>query len=217
MTMITDHGTGYMTNKRVTSHEVTGCLNERPKGGLQIADFNFLLRMDGSSEGFNGWLHIVAPQTLATPPDYGASDLLSNQFLLRGHQYISDAFAPPIVFTNGSKYTMDIIDRHKILRTQPVNPDILPPDFPMNVLQDMDSCSPPSYINRRAGIDEYFDVKFLGNSSVFANLAQYRGNKNTPAALTQHYRWACASEKRLHDIYKNVRKVCIYCINPGAR
>ena len=54
MTMITDHGTGYMTNKRVTSHEVTGCLNERPKGGLHISYFNFLLQMDNPPEGFNG-------------------------------------------------------------------------------------------------------------------------------------------------------------------
>ena len=54
MAMITDHGTGYMTNKKVTSHQVTGCLNVRPKGGLHIADFNFLLRMDDPSERFNG-------------------------------------------------------------------------------------------------------------------------------------------------------------------
>ena len=54
MTMITDHGTGYMTNRKIKSHEVTGCLNETPKGGLHVADFNFLLRMDNPSEGFNG-------------------------------------------------------------------------------------------------------------------------------------------------------------------
>ena len=202
MTMITDHSTGYMTNKKETSHEATGCLNEMPKGGLHIADFNFLLRMDGSSEGFNGWFHIVAPQTLAVPPDYGKSGLFSDQFLLRGHQYISGAFAPFIIYTNRSKYTMDVVDGYKILRTQPVNPDILPPDFPMAILQKTDSYLPPTYINRRAGIGEYFDIKLFGNSSVFANLAQYRGNKNTLTALTQHYRWAYASEKRLHDIQK---------------
>ena len=54
MTMITGHGTGYMTNKKVTSHQVTGCLNETPKGGLHAADFNFILRIDDTSEGFNG-------------------------------------------------------------------------------------------------------------------------------------------------------------------
>ena len=53
-TMITDHGTGYMTNKKETSHQITGCLNETPKGGLHIADFKFLLRMDDTSEGFSG-------------------------------------------------------------------------------------------------------------------------------------------------------------------
>ena len=63
MSMVTDHGTGYMTNKRETSHQITGCLNETPKGGLHIADFNFLLRMDDTTEGHNGWFHIVAPQT----------------------------------------------------------------------------------------------------------------------------------------------------------
>ena len=68
MTMITDHGTGYMTNKKVTSHQVTGCLNETPKGGLHVTDFNFLLRMDDTPEGFNGWFYVVSPQTLAVPP-----------------------------------------------------------------------------------------------------------------------------------------------------
>ena len=75
---------------------------------------------------------------------------------------------------------MDIVDGHKILRTQPVNPDILPPGYSKIVLKDADSYSPPTYISRRAGIDEYLDVRLLGNSSVLANLAQYRGNKNTP-------------------------------------
>ena len=84
MTAITDHGIGYMTNKRATSHEATGCLNETPKGGHHVADFNFLLRMDDLTKGFNGWFHIVAPQTLAVPPEYVASDLLSDQFLFIG-------------------------------------------------------------------------------------------------------------------------------------
>ena len=76
MTMITDHGTGYMTNKRETTHQVTGCLNEKPRGGLHIANFNFLLRMENTTEGYNGWFHIIAPQTLAVPPEYETSDLL---------------------------------------------------------------------------------------------------------------------------------------------
>ena len=61
MTMITDHGSGYMTNKRSTPHEATGCLNENPKGGLHAADFSFLLQMDDTNEGFNRWFNIVAP------------------------------------------------------------------------------------------------------------------------------------------------------------
>ena len=97
---------------------------------------------------------------------------------------------------------MGIIDGHKILRTQPINPDFLSPGFPKIVLEDMHTYSPPAYTNRRVDIDEYFDVKCLRNTNVFPNLAQYRGNKNTPTALTQHYRWACATEKRLHDIQK---------------
>ena len=76
--MVTDHGTGYKTNKRATSHEATGCLNETPKGGLHVTDFNFLLRMGDLTEGFNGWFHIVAPQILAVPPEYDASGLLSD-------------------------------------------------------------------------------------------------------------------------------------------
>ena len=39
MTMVTDHGWGYLTGKRSTSHEVTGCLNETPKGGLTSTSF----------------------------------------------------------------------------------------------------------------------------------------------------------------------------------
>ena len=85
MSMVTDHGTGYMTNKVETSHQITGCLNETPKGGLHIANFNFLLRMDDTTEGYNGWFHIVAPQTLAVPPEYETSDLLSDQLLQKGH------------------------------------------------------------------------------------------------------------------------------------
>ena len=81
MTMITDHGAGYMTNKKETSHQVTGCLNEKPRGGLHIADFNFLLRMDDTTEGYNRWFHIIAPQTLAVPPEYETSDLMSDQLL----------------------------------------------------------------------------------------------------------------------------------------
>ena len=51
MPVTTDHNTGYMTNERATLYEVTGCLNEMPKGGLHFADFNFLLRMDDTREG----------------------------------------------------------------------------------------------------------------------------------------------------------------------
>ena len=87
---------------------------------------------------------------------------------------------------------MGIIDGHKILRTQPINPDILSPGFPKIVLQDIHTYSPPTYINRRVGIDEYFDVKCLRN---IPNLAQYRRGKAMPTALTQHYRWECASKK----------------------
>ena len=53
MAMITDHGWGYMTNKRGTSHEVTGCLNKKPKGGHHIVDFSSLLLMDDTTKGFN--------------------------------------------------------------------------------------------------------------------------------------------------------------------
>ena len=92
---------------------------------------------------------------------------------------------------------MDIIDGHKIIRTQPINPDTLPPDFPRIVLQDYESYVPPTCKNRRVGITERFDVK-----KDMVNLVQYRGDKNTPTALTQHYRWACASEKRLRELQK---------------
>ena len=126
----------------------------------------------------------MPPQTLAVPPGYDASDLLSDQFLFEDHQYISDAFKPPIVFTNGSRCKMDIVYGHKVMRVQPINPDILPPDFPEVILQPTESHSPPAYINRRVGTDEYFDTKPLGNTKAFGNLAQYRGNTKTPTALT---------------------------------
>ena len=73
---------------------------------------------------------------MAVPPEYETSDLLSDQLLQKGHQHISGACVPSIVFTNGSRYTMDITDGHKIVRTQPVNPELLPPDFPRIMLQD---------------------------------------------------------------------------------
>ena len=70
---------------------------KRPtKGGLYVADFNFLLRMDDTSEGFNGWFHIVAPQTLAVPPDYEASDLLSDQFFLKAISIYSIPLSHPL-------------------------------------------------------------------------------------------------------------------------
>ena len=105
-----------MINKKVSSHEVTGCLNETPKGGLHVEDFNSLLRMDDLMEGTNGWFHIVAPQTLTVPSEYGALDLLSDQFLFNGHPYVPDAFKSSILFINGSRYTVDIVDGHKLFK-----------------------------------------------------------------------------------------------------
>ena len=54
---------------------------------------------------------------------------------------------------------MNIVDGHKIIRTQPINPDLLPPDFPRIMLQDAAVYTPPTCINRRVGIAEYFDIK----------------------------------------------------------
>ena len=120
------------------------------------------------------------------PPEYVASDLLSDQFLFEGHQYISDAFKPPIVFTNGSRYAMGIVDGHKMIRVRPVNPSDLPPDFPKIILQCKESYHPPKNINWRQDGHEYFDMKLLGNANEFGNLAQDHGNTKMPAALIHH-------------------------------
>ena len=73
---------------------------------------------------------------------------------------------------------MGSIDGHKIVRTQPVNPELLPPDFPRIILQDTEVYTPPTCINKRVGIDQHMDLK-----RDISNLVQYRGDKSTPTAL----------------------------------
>ena len=102
---------------------------------------------------------------------------------------------------------MGVVDGRKLLRAQPINPVDLPHDFPKINLQSAESHSPPTYVNRRIGSDEYFDTKILRNASAFGNLAQYRGNTKTPTALIHHQRFSFAL-KSGYGISKNAPLAC---------
>ena len=129
MTMIVGHGSGYMTNKRATSREVTECLNEMPKGGLHIADFNFLLRMDDLTEGFNGYFILWRRRLWP----YHRNTMHRTCCLTNSYSRVISIYRTPL------SHLLSLPTDRGIRWILPMginyNPDILPPDFPKIILQ----------------------------------------------------------------------------------
>ena len=184
-------------NLRPCLHHLKGAMGGASKGGLMIGDYNAIGQLDSDEV-----VHFLFPESVATPPELGGANLMSDvQFLQAGHQYVSSLESPKLHFRDGGSYTMNVKNGHKLLRLQPISSTAANSmNYRTITAQLSTPYDPPTYINR---------PEKLTITEMLQAATTRRPNAETPTAFTWHLRMGCAGVKVLKHTHANVNGMMV--------
>ncbi len=85
------------TNLGPCLYSLTGCFRGEKHTDLQIGQFHGIVTLDSGEA-----VRVIIPESVYIPPDISHSCLLANTpFLMVGHQYVNDLYAPVLKFKGG--------------------------------------------------------------------------------------------------------------------
>ena len=91
---------------------LSGAFDEIGLQNIQVGEFHAQMTLDNGET-----VRVVIPEAVSLPDNTTTYLLCDTQFLLAGHEYLSDLRAPKLKMANGEgTYTMDIIAAHKIIK-----------------------------------------------------------------------------------------------------
>ena len=104
-------------NLRPSMMSLSGAFDETGIQDIQVGEFHAQMTLDTGET-----VRVVIPEAVSLPDTTTTYLLCDTQFLLAGHEYISDLRAPKLKLANGDgTYTMDIIAAHKIIKLLPIS------------------------------------------------------------------------------------------------
>jgi hypothetical protein len=169
------------TDRRPCLYSLTGCFQGDQHNDLEIGKFHAILTLDSGET-----VRVIIPEAVYIPSHLSHSCLLANTpFLMAGHQYINNLYAPVLKFKQGGKCTLTVKQGHHILR-------LLPTDATQSTKHRI------IYLHN----DEPYDPPTFVNETLYQNLN--RPCLNTPTAFKIHLRYGCKSIEVLKHTHKHV-------------
>jgi hypothetical protein len=169
------------TNLRPCLYSITGCFRGEKHTDLQMGQFHGIVTLDSGEV-----VRVIIPESVYIPPEISHSCLLANTpFLMAGHQYVNDLYAPVLKFKGGGKITLSVQQGHHILRL-----------IPTHALQPTQHRT--IYLHK----DETYDPPTFVNETLFQNLN--RPCLHTPTAFKWHLRYGCKSLQILKHTQKHI-------------
>ena len=99
-------------NLRPSMMSLSGAFTDTSIQSMNVGKFHAQMTLDNGET-----IRVVIPEAICLPDSTTTYLLCDTQFLLAGHEYISDLRAPKLKMVNGKgTYTMDIIDAHKVIK-----------------------------------------------------------------------------------------------------
>jgi hypothetical protein len=142
LSMFTGSVPSAWTNLRPRLYSITGCFRGERHSDMQIGQFHGIITLDS---GEAVW--VVVPESVCIPTGLSHSCLLANTpFLMAGHQYINDLYAPVLKFKGGRKCTLSVQQGHHILRLIPIHA-IQHTQHRTIYLHNNEPYDPPTFVN----------------------------------------------------------------------
>jgi hypothetical protein len=165
-------------NLRPSMMSLSGAFTTSGIQNMDVGEFHAQMTLDNGET-----IRVVIPEAICLPDNSTTYLLCDTQFLLAGHEYLSDLRAPKLKMANGEgTYTMDIIDAHKVIKLLPI--------------------SAHEQTNHRTILlhlpTPYEPPTFYNNATI------RRPDVTTPTALIWHARLACACKEVMMRTQKNV-------------
>jgi hypothetical protein len=166
-------------NLRPSMMSLSGAFDEIGLQNIQVGEFHAQMTLDNGET-----VRVVIPEAVSLPDNTTTYLLCDTQFLLAGHEYLSDLRAPKLKMANGEgTYTMDIIAAHKIIKLLPISA-YETTNHRTILLHLPTPYEPPTFYN---------------------NVTLRRPDITTPTALVWHARLGCACKEVMMRTQKNVQ------------
>jgi hypothetical protein len=117
MTMFPDTYPYAWRNLRPCMYSISGCFKGDKHSDLNIGEFHGIMTVDSGEA-----IRVVVPESVQLPTQISHSRLLANTpFLLAGHQYLNNLYAPKLKLKNTGTYTMSVVKGHHVLKILPTD------------------------------------------------------------------------------------------------
>jgi hypothetical protein len=168
------------TDLKPCLHTIEGCFKgSGTNDKTEIGEVHALITLDNGETR-----RLIIPQAIAVTPTIANTYLLATTpYLIAGHRYTCNLEKPTLTFYKGGKYTMNVKQRHHIIRITPMNA-YKPTPHKEILIHERHPYDPPTYNN---------------------NATTNRPNATTPTAFVYHPRYGRASEQVLKRTEAHVK------------